>query len=256
MIPHLSLITVAELSGIFAFAGFVQGFSGFAYGLISLPLLSLVFPPIFAVGIVSVSGIIIIGYNALLHRRYLRFRPVLPLVAIAALFVPIGAFFIAEIPESIVSVGIGCLVILLAGLDLLSAERQPAIFRYRWMAILLSSVAGLLGGAFSTPGPAVIAYLYGRESSRIVAKAEIQLFFFLITLFVIAAQTVRGTIERGNAVLALLFVPLVLLAVTAGARLSFVVPPRRYRAVTSAMLVLLGTVLLVRSLLALTVGQS
>lgn len=69
MIPHLTILTVAQLCGIFVLAGFVQGFAGFAYGLISLPLLSLLFPPLFAVGVVSVSGIVIIGYNALLHRR-------------------------------------------------------------------------------------------------------------------------------------------------------------------------------------------
>ena len=251
MIPHLTILTVAQLCGIFVLAGFVQGFAGFAYGLISLPLLSLLFPPLFAVGVVSVSGIVIIGYNALLHRRYLRLRPILPLVLVAAVFVPIGAFFVVEIPVSIVSVGIGGLVIALAALDLFSAERQPAVFRYRWMAVLLSGIAGLLGGAFSTPGPAVIAYLYGREPSRIVAKAEIQLFFFLLGFFTIVAQSLRGTIDRGNALLAALFVPLVVLSVTAGARLSFVVPPSRYRATTSAMLMLFGAVILIRSLLAL-----
>lgn len=251
MLTHLSLAAIIEMALIVGLAGFIQGFSGFAYGLISLPLLSLIFPPLYAVGMVSVSGILIIAYNTWLHRRYVRLKPILALVLYGAILVPVGAFFVGRLPENGIYLGIGCVVIALAVLDLLTGERSLAVFSLRWVAVALSGLAGLLGGAFSTPGPAIIAYIYGKEPSRMVAKAEVQLYFLLLSIFVIVAQALRGTIRAGNTVMALMYLPVILLAVTAGARLSFVVPPKGYRTMTSVLLIVVGIAVALRSLSAM-----
>jgi hypothetical protein len=112
-----------------------------------------------------------------------------------------------------------------------------------------SAVSGLLGGAFTSPGPAMVVYLYTLDETRMQAKANVQFFFVLISVAILITHLVSGTVNTVALTRAAPFLPVVLLGTKLGVVLSYKLPVRTFRIITDAGLVLLGAYIFLTSLL-------
>jgi uncharacterized membrane protein YfcA len=108
-------------------------------------------------------------------------------------------------------------------------------------------LGGLLGGAFNTGGPPLIAHLYRRAESPLALKATIQTIFLTISLCRAPVAAASG--QLGGDVLrdAVSTLPLALAGLWIGDRLSRRVAPDRFRLLAWVALGLLGGVLLARA---------
>jgi len=171
----MSIGSIVLLAALYTTASFVQGLTGFAYGLILVPMLSLLFTtPAQAVG----SMIIASGARAVLGRRD--------------------------------------------------------------VALGFTAVSGVVAGAFSTPGPIIVGYLYATDENRMRAKANAQFFYVLITGIIIAAHAVGGGVNRLTLLYSLPFAPFVLVGTKLGAVLSKRLPVATFRTVTDVFLIGMG----------------
>lgn len=84
-------MTALLLTAIYIAASFIQGVTGFGFGLLSVPLVSLLFSPGDAVGMNAIVGTTNCVYAFVLLRKLVRYRQTVLLFFISAVFVPAGA---------------------------------------------------------------------------------------------------------------------------------------------------------------------
>ena len=233
---------------IFFLAGFVQGLTGFAFALLAVPLLSLFGSLKAAVGLMATVGFVIILYSCYLHRREVEVKRILPLALVAVACIPLGAIFLIQAPERIATIALGVVVMALALSSMKVEEERLKVLQPRWIGYLFSAVSGLLGGAFSAPGPIVVAYLNATEPSPLKAKANTQLFFTFTSVGLFLTHLLGGTITLTIVMQALPLISLSMAGTHLGVRLSTLLPTRVLRNLIDGGLVLLGGYLIVSRL--------
>ncbi len=261
MIPLLYVLVVSA-------AAFVQGTVGFAFALLTVPLLSLVVTPGAATALGATLGTVVVITGAILHRDEIQWGGMLALTVVAVAFLPVGALFVARAPEPIVISLLG-LVALSVGLDSLQrlwrSRRRAAHAgsspeshlpdtkhsrqkrRQGLLGTAAAALSGAFGGAFATPGPPMVAYLYATTSDRRLAKANLQAFFILISLLTVATQVVVGNLTTDLLPFALLTAPPVALSTALGVYVSRRLNTMRLRLATDLALVGLGIALIIRA---------
>ncbi len=279
-------MVAAAIIAVTIVAGLVQGVTGFAFAVITVPVLTFFVGPAQAAGIGAVLGLAVVITGVVVHRAEIAWKGMMKLIAVALLFLPFGVLFVSRAPQEIVLVTLGAVT---AGIGISqlretvaraaaanraiggagvggsgtgdagagSAEAGTAGVgaaalsprRSRLLGALAAAAAGTLGGAFATPGPPIVAYLYSQIDDRRRAKADLQFFFLATSSLIVAAHAVGGTIpvERAPAIAAAL--PLAVVATAAGIRLSRRLDARRLRLITDWALILLGVALIARSVL-------
>lgn len=241
----MTALTIVLLAVLYTTASFVQGLTGFAYGLILVPMLSLFFTtPAQAVGMTAVSALFMITYNYLLHREYVEYRRMFLLGAVAIVCIPIGAALLYSLPEDAVLAVLGTVVIVLTLLSIFVASGVRSVLGRRGVAIGVTAVSGVVAGAFSTPGPVIVGYLYATDENRMRAKANAQFFFVVITGIVVAAHAVGGGVNGSTLLRSVPFAPFVLLGTKLGAAVSKRLPVSTFRTVTDVFLIGIGVYLL------------
>lgn len=232
-------------AAVYAVSGVVHGLVGFAFAVISVPLISMAYSPAIAVGMTIIVGPCLMLYNTWLHRHHLDFKKIVPLLLAGMALIPVGALFLHTTPESVIMITLGSVVILLTLFTVLSGERSVAALGAPGVGYGFSLLAGFIAGAFTTGGPPIVAYLYNTDSDRMRAKANTQLFFLIFAVAALLTHIVVGTVTAERTLRALPFIPIAFLSVRLGALLSARMQVRTFRYVTDAALVGLGIYLIV-----------
>lgn len=244
----MTLETIIILAAVFILASFIQGLTGFAFGLISVPLFAILFSAREAVGMVAISGSVLVFYSFFLHRRKVEYRKVVYLGLISILFLPLGAYFLVSLPEATVMFVLGMVIVLLTLYSALFTEKSKRLMTKKGSGFTAAAVSGLLGGAFTAPGPAMVVYLYTLDDERLQAKANVQFFFALISVAILTTHIVSGTVNSLALTRAAPFIPLAILGTKLGVMLSYRLPVRIFRVLTDIGLVVLGAYIVVTSL--------
>jgi hypothetical protein len=236
------------LAGVFILASFIQGLTGFAFGLISVPLFALLFSAREAVGMVAISGSVLVLYSFFLHRKKVEFRKVIYLGLISILFLPLGAYFLVSLPEDTVMFVLGTVIVLLTVYSALFTEKSKRLMARKGSGFTAAAISGLLGGAFTAPGPAMVVYLYTLDEERLQAKANVQFFFAVISVAILTTHIVSGTVDSVALTRAVPFLPVVILGTKLGVMLSYRLPVRFFRVLTDIGLIVLGAYIVITSL--------
>ncbi len=167
--------TLLIVAGCLAIAAFLQGLTGFGFGLTAMGLLPLFLPVADAQTLCTLVGVVVTSMNVAVARRHYVSEGVLPLLIGSCLGVPLGYQFRSLIPESSVRPWLGaalCAMVLwdAVGRWLRRGARPggPASGR---AALTIGVFSGWLTGAFNIGGPPLVAYLYSRPwpVQRVVA---------------------------------------------------------------------------------------
>ncbi|MFP4483456.1 MAG: sulfite exporter TauE/SafE family protein [Spirochaetaceae bacterium] len=234
----LSLILLT--ASLYFLGGFVQGLTGFAYGLIVVPALAVVYPTPEAVGMAILPGGAVVLYNFFLHRHGVEYRRILRFGVAGMVVLPLGALFLYSLPQEVITGVLGGVVIVLIIWNITMVERSRRALGKRGVGYIFTLIAGLLGGAFATPGPGMVAYLYASDPDRMRAKSNVQFYFVVMSVGILATHIVAGSINASVAARSAPFIPVVLASVFLGARLSGKVDAARFKTVTDVALVVVG----------------
>lgn len=240
--------TIIILAAIFLFASFIQGLTGFAFGLLSVSLFTILFSTREAVAIVAISGSILMSYSFFLHRKSVEYRKVFCLSMMSVVFIPLGAAFLVKLPETIVMASLGGIIVLIAVYSSLFADRSRKLMSRKGSGFIAAMISGLLGGAFTSPGPAMIVYLYTLDESRMQAKANVQFYFIIVSVVIVISHIVSGTIDSTACIRSLPFIPIIFLGTKIGVLLSKKLPVAVFKTITDIALVVLGAYILLSSL--------
>jgi uncharacterized membrane protein YfcA len=220
-----------------AVAGLMRGYSGFGTAILLAPLYSTLWGPRVGVPVMLLMELFV--SMQLLPKAFGQAdrRVMLPIGGAAVLCTPIGAVILLTADQDLLRRFIGGFV-LVFGLLLMSGWRYHGS-RPLPLNMAVGATAGLLKGATGVSGPPVILYLLAGPEEARRHRANLILFFALISVISIIPPALGGLM--GWAVLAKLslLLPVLMLCVPIGARMFHVLPEHWYKRL--ALILLVGT---------------
>ncbi|NLP05441.1 sulfite exporter TauE/SafE family protein [Candidatus Fermentibacteria bacterium] len=170
---------------------FVQGVTGSAFSLLSLPLLTLIAPAAEAVPVLSVFGLavnLMVLLSAPRAARPLRF---LPLYVTGLVFTLPGILLLEVLPDRPVRLVVGVLVLATA-LACLAGRGASKPGHERLALALIGIASGLMNGLTTFSGPPVIVFLAGTGAERDEFRANLSLYFLILNVFMVPMLVSRG----------------------------------------------------------------
>lgn len=171
-------------------ASFVQGFSGFGFALVSIPLLTYFIGIKTAIPLGALCGLLI---NFLLYiklKDHINFKEIIKLLIGAAAGIPFGVFFLSTADPAIIKIILGIIIILFVFLSVFSFIPQRKM-NLKW-GYVFGLFSGLLGGALNTNGPPVLIYFFLQGWDKIKQKASITGFFIISSLLIVGSHIATG----------------------------------------------------------------
>lgn len=236
-------MTELLLFSIIFLAALLQTTSGFGFALIAMPLVALVIGVKAAAPLVALVGFTLYAVNLVRYRRSVERRVLLPLAVAAALGVPLGVWALGNLDEDIVKSVLGVLLIAYVLYSLWRPQTAP--LRSDLWAWPAGFLAGVLGGAFNTPGPPVIVYGNLRQWSRNLFRSTLQALFLFSSSLVILSHIAAGNLTAATIPTYLLLVPAILLGVWAGSTIDRRISNERFRGLVLALIFTTGVLMLI-----------
>lgn len=230
-------------------AGLISGLTGFGFGLISVPVLLVIYDPATVVTLslgLSFFTCMLVVYSAW---RATAVRTVLSMLPGAAIGLFSGAYLLAVADPNTIKIATGAIVVtfsvvLLSGVNVRGADSPLA-------AILAGGASGALATSTGLSGPPAVMLLAARHFERDAFRATICAYFIAINVIGFAALLWNDLLTRDQIGVTAALLPAALLATYTGARLSRFIPPAVFRRATLILLLLTGAMGAVTALLAL-----
>ena len=213
-------MTVAQVVTVIVFVGFaafMQKVSGFGFGLIAVPLMSLVVTPQRAVIIATLLGLMTTAIQAWVERRHAVVPVANRLFLGACLGMPLGFLVYVTVPANGMRLVLGVVVIVAAVVLArgLSLSHGNSTAEY-----VVGAISGVLNTSVSTNGPPLVFLLQARGYDPHAFRGTITRVFVYSNVVSVSIFVFAGRVERTPALVALAAVPLVLLMQVLGARLQ------------------------------------
>lgn len=189
----IAAVTVSVLSGL------VRGFSGFGSALIYIPLVSAIYEP--RVAATTLLLIDFISSAPFSVREFWRcnWREVAPITIVASLMNPIGTLALVFADPIVLRWVISVLVLVLLAV-LVSGWRYHGKPTLPVMAAV-GTVSGLGSGAVQIAGPPVIIFWLGGRSDARTVRANLMVFFVLISVMACVTYYAQGLFTANVVVL-------------------------------------------------------
>ncbi|KAF1020204.1 MAG: hypothetical protein GAK30_02628 [Paracidovorax wautersii] len=237
-----------------AVAGFVQGLSGFAFGLVAMSFWAWVLDPMLAAALAvfgSLTGQVVAAVSV---RRGFDVRRLAPFVLGGLAGIPLGLWLLPRLDMSAFKALLGMLLVVWCPVMLLSG-RLPRITAGGRVADALVGVAGgamgALGG-FTGTLPTLWCTLRGYE--RDVQRALIQNFNLTMLATAMLSYLATGLVTRGMLPMFAVVALAMLIPAWLGTRVYFGISDQRFRQVVLGLLTLSGVALLSSALPRLVSG--
>ena len=194
-------------------------------------------------------NMVLSAYLALRYREQiawaLLFRRIIPLMALG---LPIGLLASSHVDAGLLRRIFGAFVVLLSALELRRAKAAGGAVdtRLRPFDALVLVVGGAVHGAFGTGGPMAV-YVAGRSlSDKAVFRATLAALWMVLNLVLVSTYLSRGEIGAQSLGRSAGFAVALVAGVAVGEQLHHRVPAARFRGVVFGMLLVAGTVLVIR----------
>lgn len=229
--PSLVLLAAAIL-----IAGLVRGFSGFGAAMIFMPVASTVIEPrAAAAGFLVLDTLVTLPLLFGVIRRC-DWVTVLPVSLSAMAVVPLGAAILAHADTSVLRWVLSAIVLAAVAILLLGWRYSG---RPRLAASLgVGAVAGLLSGVSQVAAPPVVVFWAAGPNPPRTIRANLIVFFAIVSLSAFAAFYLNGFYDAGVVVLIVVLAPIYGLGILAGARLFGTAAPAIYRPVAYGIILL------------------
>lgn len=208
----------AQIAGGALIAGFIQGVSGFAFGLIATSLWAWTIEPQLVVPTVIFGSFLgqIVSIQSV--RKDIRAARVGPFLIGGLLGVPVGAAMLPLLNASVFRLAVGSVLVVYCSVVLLGA-RLPLVTRGgRAGDLLVGWAAGLMGGASALSGPPMTLWCAMRGWARDEQRSTYQSFFIVTQILTMVMYAATGVINQHSVQLFWLVGPPIMLASWAGSR--------------------------------------
>jgi uncharacterized membrane protein YfcA len=242
-------LVLAALSLTIFLAGLVQGLTGFGFILVSVPLLLLFLDAPTTVVLSQLLALVACLYVAARHRRAIRVRQMLLILAAALPCIWIGAQVLLHWPSAAIKVLAG-VVVLGAAVPLLLGVRYQ-VKRERLGALTAGALSGFLQGSTGMSGPPVVILLANQGWRREVFRASVSFYLALASLISLSIYAANGLLQPAHLAQAAWLLPALALGTFSGTLLAPRVNLKRFQLLVNGLLCGAGLSSAITGLLAL-----
>ena len=247
LLAALWIYTPLEFIAAFAIAllgGFVRGLTGFGGGLVMVPLLSIMWGPVEAIGVMvglSVLTLVQILPPAL---RVARLRDAAPLLIGCALSTPLGVALLVSLDPGAVKKIIALVILTLTSVMLAGwtwrGRRGPL------QGFIAGGLTGLVNGVAGSGGPITVVYVMAGKAEPQVQRANIILALAMSSFVTIMGLVTAGAVSARVLIHVAAFVAPSVLGTWVGAWLFARLPSGLYRKIVLWFLVVISVALLLK----------
>lgn len=232
-------------------AGFVQGLSGFAFGLVAIPIWASVVPPQM-VGPMAVLGSMLSGLMSIgAARRGFDWSRTWPFIVGGIIGVPIGVFILAYLDPVVFKIAVGCLLLVYCPVLLLLRHPPSVSASGRLADAAIGWVGGVMGGIAGLTGPIPILWCMLRPWTPLTQRSVFQTFNIAMQALALTIYAASGMLTAGILRNFTIVVPMIVVPALLGSRLYGRIDPIAFRRLVLALLIVSGIALLAVSIPAL-----
>ncbi len=242
--PTLTPYIVGMIS--FFAGGLVQGCMGFGLAMVVVPPLLMVLPAAIVVPTIILLSLFNTSAMTWHLRADVRKDLTFPLVAGAALGIPLGIYLLKTFEGPAFKAGVGIFILVLAAV-LLSGWTRP-LRDPHWALYPVGFLGGFLNGSISMSGPPVILFLTSQGTPKDTFRANLAAYFTLSGVLATIGFAIARVLTWEVLIYAATIVPAALIGTYIGVKLSTRVSQELFRRLTLLCVIVMGLVLFVRSL--------
>jgi len=228
-----------------ALAGFVQGLSGFGFGLTAMSLWAWTLDPQLAAALAvfgALSGQVIAAFSV---RRGFALATLWPFLAGGLAGVPVGTLLLPHLDTALFKTVLGALLVLWCPAMLLS-QRLPRIASGGRLAdALVGAAGGVMGGLGGFTGVLPTLWCTLRGFDRDAQRSVIQNFNLAMLAVTMALYVAHGLVTRPMLPLFAVVLPAMLLPTLAGSRVYTGISDAAFRRVVLGLLTASGAAMLI-----------
>ena len=238
----LGFCIVAVLIG-----AFVKGYTGFGASMLWATSLSLVLPPLQIVPMVLMFEVATSIHLLPQVWKEVEWRSLWLLLLGTWLATPVGIYALASIPANPIRIGLSVVVFITAILIWRGFTLNDVPGRSATLGVGLT--AGLLNGSMAIVGPPVILFYFSSPVGIAVGRASIVTYFLGTDSVGTAMFAAQGLISAEVLWRTAIFLPVLLIGVSLGARQFLGTTPEAFRKVALILLIALSVALFARSVI-------
>lgn len=227
-------------------AGTVSGLSGFGFGLVSVPLLLMVFDPPRVV-LLSVALPLMTGWMTLSDpRRDIRWPTVFSLLPTAIAGAGAGLLLLHALSKGAIMLGCGVVVV---GFALIVLRGWvPQTMHHPGATVAAGLASGTLLTSTGLSGPPVVLLLTGRAFPPHAFRTTLAAYFMILNMVSALMLTRSGALDWHDLRIVAVLAPAALIGAFVGRSLVRFISPSRFRTFTLLMLLVTGTTAIVDGL--------
>lgn len=244
-----SIYLVVALGAIVA--GFVQGLSGFAFGLVALSFWAWVLDPKLAATLSvfgALTGQLLAAFTV---RRGFNLKTLLPFVLGGLAGIPLGVYLLPMLDMNWLKVILGTLLVLWCPAMLLSRQLPRVTAGGRAADGVVGFAGGIMGGLGGFTGTLPTLWCTLRGYERDVQRSIVQNFNLSMLLVTMGTYVGTGIVTREMLPMFAIVAPAMLIPTLLGTRLYIGISDLRFRQIVLSLLTVSGIALLASSLPAL-----
>jgi len=238
-IPILPVLLIVFL------AALVRSTFGFGDALVGMPLLALVTSLRIATPLMAFVGLTLSVLLLIKEWRRIDFQSAWRLILSTLAGIPFGLFLLKRVDESIVNLVLAAVIILFSVYSLVKPGRLR--LKNERAAWPFGFLAGILGAAYNANGPPVIFYGVLRGWTPQSFRATLQGYFLPTGGAILIGMGLAGLWTKPVVTTYLYALPLIIVAVLAGTKLSRMIPVGKFNRYVYGLLLTLGIFLLIKA---------
>lgn len=231
-----------------ALAGFVQGLSGFAFGMVAMSIWVWGVEPRVAAVMTVVGGLSGQLLQVFTVRRALRLDALWPFLAGAVVGVPLGVLVLPLLDPRGFKLTLGCILVVCCPAMLLAHRLPRLALGGRFGDGAAGAVGGLMGGIGGFPGVVPTLWCTLRGFHKDLHRTVVQNFNLAALAATTAVYAFSGTITRDMLPLLAAVVPALIIPSLLGARVYVGLSELAFRRIVLTLLSAAGAAMIVASL--------
>ena len=220
------------------FSGFIRGFLGFGSGLITIPILSFLYSPIFAIVFNIVIEIPTTIYLTFIGAKTCKFKEIAPMFFSMMLTIPIGIIFLISINEQIIKIIMSLLVIFFVILISSGWRLKSSITKY--VLLISGATSGLMQGITGMGGPPFATVLLSKGDSDNVTRGNILIMSTGVVISATVSMYYFNLFSKELFLIGLISSPVYILASFTGSRFYNLSGNKYYRNISLIILGIIG----------------
>lgn len=242
----MPLVAIVALGA--ALGGFVQGLSGFAFGLVALGVWAWTLDPALAGSLVVFGSLLgqLLSLGTVRHQ--LEATRIGPFIIGGLLGVPIGVALLRHIDPTGFKLAVGIILLIWCPTMLLARTLPHVTGGGRWADAAAGWIGGIMGGLGGLTGPAPTLWCTLRGWNRDTQRAVFQSFNLVMQAVTMVAYVATGTIDAQAVWMFAIVAPAMLVPTLIGARLYRRFSDAGFRRLILLLLTASGAVLVLSSL--------